>query len=318
MERTTQSHKLPDNLSVSQRYMLALMVERMKERGEGWTKNIIEAWFPVTRLDEATILGSFVWTQNTTKTKWILKSYAYDIGGGWVTPGDIARDYLALKFPNRKPRISTTQYNEIVKIPRFAPLACRVGQWDGIYLDLKSAYWSILKVIGWDVEYRPGKYIGIGQDVRDFPAEHVKLARNCLVSCGLPGEMRLWTGKDLIFVKRQNKYVNLMLWALVQDVLNGLAHDMCYYAGAVYVHTDGYIVPTDRERDAYNVASSWGLVLGEKARGLATVRGIGDYSIGEVQSKRLETTHPRNHWKIEPHSRNWLRDKFKRLSERRN
>lgn len=309
--------RLPSKLTVDQQMMLVHMLEHAEERAEGWTKHLIEDWFPVTRLTERTVLGSFVWTQSSSKVKWMLKRHAVDIGAGFCTPGDIARDYLAVKFGKRRPRISTPQYEDCVKIKRSAPLAALPGEYDGIYMDLKSAYWSILKVTGWDVEYRPGRYLGVGQDVRDFPAGHIKLARNCLVSCGLPSQLRIWTGSDLAWVKTPNRFINLMLWALVQDVLNGIAYDMVHFAGAVYVHTDGYIIPADREADAHNVAEAWGLPLGEKARGPTIVRGVGEYHIGDIHSRRTPVQRPRVFWSINPHGRVWLRGKMRKLSARR-
>ena len=307
---------LPSTLTIEQQFMLARMTEHSRKRMEGWTVNLINEWFPITRLDKPTILGSFAWTQTSTQTKWLMSANAVHNGASWVTPADLARDYLSLKFPDRKPRISTRQYQQVVSVKRFAPLAALPGDYDAVYLDLLSAYWSILQVVGWDVEYSPGRYLATKTMVHDYPWSSVKLSRNCLVSVGLPGAMRLWTGEKLIFQKKPNKFINLMLFALVMDVLNGIAHDMIHNAGAVYVHTDGYIIPLERERDAYEVAKQWGLIVREKGRGQTKVFGVGDYIVGNVETKVHRKVTGKTTYKVKPVELEWLRKSFARLAGR--
>jgi hypothetical protein len=296
--------------------MLARMTEHHKTRMDGWTVNLVNQWFPITELDKPTIIGSFAWTQSATRTKWIHTQHAVLGGGGWTTPADLSRDYLAVKYKDRRVRANTKQYEAVSLVKRQAPLAALPGQYDAVYLDLVSAYWSILEVIGWDVDYSPGRFLGVRSSVGDYPYQHVKLSKNCMVSCALPGNMRLWTGKTMLFEKKRNKFINMVMWACVMDVLNGIAHDMIHKAHAVYVHTDGYIIPMEYERVAYEVADEWGLVVREKGKGQGEVRGIGDYTVGDRSTKVHRIAKPHKFYKINPHGGEWLKRNFSRQAHK--
>jgi hypothetical protein len=188
----------------------------------------------------------------------------------------------------------------------------------GYYLDLQSAYWQILQLGGWDVDYLPNGFLAVRSSVHDFPFPQNKLARNSLVSMGLPSTSTIWKpDKGLIRRGNSNATVNLVLWGFVQDVLHTFAHDMIEYAGAIYVNTDGYIIPHDKLETAMQIADGWGLVLRMKESGRAVVRGVGDYDIGSHQSKRPRK-YPRKHEYIKPLRFSWLRDRVKHFSHRIN
>jgi hypothetical protein len=71
----------------------------------------------------------------------------------------------------------------------------------------------------------------------------------------------------------------------VLDTLHAIAHEVVERWGAVYVHTDGYIVP-------HNVApylaawlgEVWGLEARIDAIGDANIRGVGIYAVGAKAS----------------------------------
>jgi hypothetical protein len=186
------------------------------------------------------------------------------------------------------------------------------------YLDIKSAYWQILQLGGYDVDYMPERFLSPRSDVYDFPVPEIKLARNCLVSMGLPSGVNVWIPNDGFQKKTPKKLsVNLVLWAFVQDILHGVAYDMVNRAGAVYVNTDGYIVPDDRMRDADNVFESWGLKATIRHHGKAVIRGAGDYDIADSMGRRVRTV-PRKFSYIQPRGLDWLRKKVKYWSKRIN
>jgi hypothetical protein len=135
---------------------------------------------------------------------------------------------------------------------------------------------------------------------------------------GLPSGVNVWIPNVGFQRKKTWKpTANLILWGFVQDVLHGVAHDMVSLAGAVYVNTDGYIIPDERMKDAAKVFDSWGLHATIKEWGRAVVRGAGDYDIGGKRSRVLRTV-PRSHRYIEPREIDWLRRKVKFFSHRIN
>lgn len=298
---------------------LAAMNSLRAERNEGQAIYLVSRFPQLSELKSMTFLGSFSWTSKATNERWIMKDHAYNLGGGWCTPSDIARDYLTVKFGDTRLRCNSKQWAEVVKKKKHQPLyaePCSLP--NAYYIDLRSAYWQILQIGGWDIDYMPRRFLSPRSDVFDFPVPEIKLARNCLVSMGLPNGVNVWI-PDYGFAKRspQKANVNLILWGFVQDILHGVASDMVKKAGAIYVNTDGYIIPNWAMPLADEVADSWGLKFGIKEQGRAEVRGAGDYDIGGHRSARLRTV-PRSFSYIKPRALDWLRGKVKYWSYRVN
>jgi hypothetical protein len=299
---------------LDQTVMLAHMVAALQER-EQYEVHIRETFPKLTTIHEPVFVGSFTWTCQQEKWKILQSKNAISTPAGWASPAELARNYITIKYPKRR-RVTTDQYHEIMK-PRSQPLLAHPGTYgDCVYLDLKSAYWSILKVIGWDVEYFPGRWLGVRSDVSDYPFQDFKLARNSLVSVGLVGRANYWTGDKLISVRKSNGLVNMALWSAVQDILNGIALDM-EKAGALYINTDGYIFRSQAAELAYEVAESWGLVLGEKERGAADILAAGTYSIGMKPNRRTQMIKPTYHRKIAEVDNQWLRPRMLKFSQYR-
>lgn len=287
-------------------FTLASIYDLQEERAEKTNIMLIDSWFPLQEIDSMTILGSFAWSSPASKRKWVhIKNARLD--RVWSTPADRARDYLTVnKFHKQRRRVTTQQYEAVIARRRSHPLyaePCVLE--DAVYVDIKSAYWSILSLVGWDVDYNPGRWLGVRSSVSDFPFKDDKLARNSLVSVSLPGTMRVWTGSKLSFIQRRNPFVNMVLWSLIHDTLHGVASDVIK-AGALYCFTDGFICPSDREGAVIDAISAWGLPAGVKERGKAVIRGVGDYDIGTHRSKRPRK-YDRAFDNIEPVHKAWLR-----------
>lgn len=304
-----------DKWTIEQALMLADMIDHQRKRSEGWDVMIVSKFPPLTTIHVPTVLGLFAWTANSIKKKMIIESAAFDYGGGWCTPGDVARNYLAIKFPKRRARMTTKQYQKIVPNRPQTPVYCHPCELEeAVYVDIKGAYWSILSALGWDVNYNPGVFLSPQSNVDDFPFPEHKMARNCLVSCGLSGSMRLWTGEQLITRKKPNRFINLMLWKVVQDVLHGCALD-AISAGAVYAYTDGFIVSAEKAGAVMSAIEAWGFSTGVKHSGKASVRGPADYNFPDYRTKvrpRRKTTEFSNLYPVE---RDWLRTRLSRFSE---
>jgi hypothetical protein len=293
-----------------------LMYERIKERAaERRSKYHVELVRQMPYLadiaqDVITFLGAFVWTQPAVPMRYMLSQHAIHIGA-WSSPADLARDYLAIKYPRWRGRCRTSQYRQLVQDKRVAPhVAAPCSLPNALYMDMQSAYWQILQVLGWNPEYLPGKYLAVKSDVSDYPFEHIKLSRNTLVSSALPGAMRCYyAGK--YWVKRSGKSrQNLILWAAVQDVLHGIASDMVARAGAVYVNTDGYIIPARRASHAFEIASEWGVALAVKHQGRAVIRNVADYDIGSHKSRLARRSRRTTYSNLRQQDIRWLRKQF--------
>lgn len=256
-----------------------------EKRQQRYEQQLITDWPTITDFKEIIFLGAFSWTLPMSSVRMLYKPTTVDIGHGQQTPGEIVRDYLDWKFPSRL-RATRAQRDQILK-PRSFPHAARIGMYPSMsYVDLKSAYWTITQAVGWSVDYYPGRWVGQGQDVSDFPLAHNKLARSAMVTAGLSTKIQTWTGFEFKWKSGDNLHINYGLWAIVQDVLHGVARQIADELHPVYIHTDGYIVPTREVPRAAEIIQSWGLNWGIKATGDCRVSGIGSYSIGAVKTSR--------------------------------
>lgn len=299
--------------------MLNRMNAYRRDKLENWEIVLVDKFPKLQELEALTYLGSFAWTQPHTQLKFVKKRFAHNIGGGIVTPSDIARDYLAIKFDGKRMKCNSTQYQQFVRERIHQPLYAEpVFGMDAYYLDLKSAYWQILMCAGWDVDYSRDKFLSVRSHVFDFPVPLIKLARNSLVSMGLPSQGTIWHPENgLQRLKGGSSTINLVLYGFVMDVLHAFAHEMIERAGAVYVNTDGYIVPKYMAYEAFEIADEWNMTLVIKHDGVATVRGAGDYDIHKKRSSRPRVT-AREFKYINPPNIKFLKSRWNFFSERIN
>lgn len=258
--------------------MLREVANSVRKRHERYEHIAVDEFPALSTLNEIVYMGSFSWTLTTSRKRLIARSGRREIDGMLCSAGDLARDYIAIKYPE-KLRATGDQANEILR-KRSHPLYARIGEYDYCYyVDLKSAYWSILKTVGWDCDYFPRKWLGLGQLMADFPFPDDKLTRNCLVTAGLVTPRRIWDGRFKSFRARNegNPRPNYGLWAIVQDILHSIAYEVIINGG-VYVHTDGYIVPAANLGSVAGVIESWGLQATIKREGKAKVLGAGGYT----------------------------------------
>lgn len=268
-----------------QREMHARIMEVLREKYRSTT--FIRQYKPlnVTKFDCPVWCGSFSWSVPSRQERYVLDRHAIEIEGMLLTPSELARTYLDIKYAKRKPRMTTDQWQKTVVNKPQPPLFSIPGSYKKCsYVDLDGAYWQIVKTLGWDVDYNPGKWLEVKSNNYDFPYWSLKMARNCLVSIGLPSAITLWTGHSFKQVKRGNRHINLSLWAAVQHVLNGVAADMVS-VGAKYVFTDGYILQNTELERVEDVMWSWGMKFSQRHTGDAEILGPAAYKIGSHESK---------------------------------
>lgn len=280
------SAAIPAGLSEEQSRMAYAIRDSLIVKYQDWKPaHRLDRWFALSRLHYPAFIGTYVITCQAISQRWIFRAQAVELGGGvWVSETDLGRQYLTLKYPNRRVRCTTRQYKQMVLVRKSAPIytaPCQLP--DAVYIDIRAAYWSIVKTVGWDVDYNPGRWLERKSSMADFPYFDNKLIRSSIVSAGLTGTIRFWTGTRLTWLKKSNGLVNLVLWALVQDVLHGMAAD-AVEAGAVYVYADGYIVPSDRITSVMTALDEWGIPTRVVASGAADVVRPACYRVGEKQT----------------------------------
>lgn len=262
------------------------MARLAAERHEKYQTRVVEKFPDVRTISDPFYYGTHCWTFPGLKQRWIPEARVIDIGNGPQTRPEVARDYLAVKYPARR-RAVKEQIDAIRDKPPM-PLLCLPARWHaGAYVDLHAAYWSIMRLTGWDVDYWPGRWLRPGTPPTDFPLPGDKVSRNALVTCALPGPITMWTGEKFIRVKAGNPHVNLCLWHLIADVLH-LVAGYALDAGAVYVHTDGAILPARNVESYQHAVAGIGLEATVKASGLTLVYGLQNWRCGG-RSTRLYT-----------------------------
>lgn len=244
-------------------------------------KTLIVDNFPplLTFPDERIYLGVNSWTLPDREERWLKPGGYHITNNGIQTAGEIARDYLDYKFPKRLR--ATRAQKTAINIHRSAPLYVEPTILErAVYVDLKSAFWSLMRLVGWNVDYNPSCWLVRGIPPNDFPYPDIKPSRNSLVSCGLPTPLRMWTGKKVTRQFRTNLHINMGLWAVIMDTLHAIASH-ARELEACYIHTDGYILPERNANRMLEIIQSYGLYGGIKARGVGAIIGMGNWRVGE-------------------------------------
>lgn len=255
----------------------------------GWDIHKVSELPSIRSYDELVFGGGFSYTFPQRQMKAIVEDYAVRIVDIDATPSAIAREYLKMHYPAKR-RAFNLQRVAILQ-PRKAPGFVDPGVYpDMVYADVVSAYWSIMKLVGWDVDYYPENFVLAGRAPLDFPFPDNKLARNCLLSSAMLTTVEIWKNRSWSYHRRGSSLINYSLVALVMDVLNALAWD-ALECGAVYVATDGYIIPRDNLGKLSDRVTSYGLSLRTKYTGDAEITSIGGYRVGAYTSKPFTMRH---------------------------
>lgn len=290
------------------------------ERQQKWEYRIVEQFPKLTDTHEPVTLGTFSWNLMKSKVRLIDAKNVVNIGFGVQTPPEIARDYIGSVFPKRL-RAYSDQIFAFTHPQRTAVLYAKPQRIiKGVYVDISAAYWNIVRLVGYNVEYfPPDKWLGQGRHVEDFPLAQHKVARSSIVSQGLIRPILMWDGFKLIEPRKVGgKTVNQALWAIVQDTLHSIAGELKEKCQLGYAHTDGFIVPSHHTDKAMEIISSYGLTSkvkvdasGNRASGLTYILGVGRYIVGNVRTRNIEPI-PNGHFdNIATHmDRDFIRDRL--------
>lgn len=315
----TQADEMPNTYASE---MFQRMETAARIKWEGWTVELVKRFPPLSTIPYTCVIGSMIITSQEIKHRIIQEKNAIPFAGTYASPSDLARLYLNLRWKNAKRRITSKQWREFYQTHRSTPLYVHPCHLDhAYYIDIRSAYWTILRAVGWDVDYQPMGWLRVVDPltVNDFPFPAQKMARNCLVSLAADGTrvMQIWDGQGIRYQKGGNPLVNKMLYAFVCDVLNTVASE-CIAAGAVYAFTDGFICDAKHVEAIDAIIRSWGFDASIKHRGPCDVSGVGAYSFPDYTTMKFRRQAMRPMSKIASVSAAWLKPRFKHFSDKHN
>lgn len=265
------------------------LADRAIDRASKWTPFFVTNLPDPEKLQELALLGAHSYSLIQTRRRLIKKNTTIEIEEGVrETPSAIARDYLRMIYKHG-PRTTKRQLDTTSKCPPVPNVAKPQKFAHGFYIDIVACYWSIMQIVGWNVDYNPGLWLMQGRAPYDFPFKDHKVARNCLPSAGRTDGIPRYNPKKLPGdpydeVRPGNNLKNLQLPRLIHDVLNCIAVEVLD-AGAIYINNDGLIAPTPGiAKTCEGIVADWGLKTKVKAQGSGTVKASGTYRVGMVET----------------------------------
>ena len=252
------------------------------EKRLAYTSYVVE--FDPPRPEDVVIMGVYSRMWKTEQKRQVRSDKAVTFNGYKDSPTSHARDYLRSCYT---PRLAKRNQAEILRAKRMPLYSHPCILLDAAYVDIKSAWFSILSLVGWDCDYFPGRWFAKGSPPVDFPLQSNKVARSSLVSLARSSHVPVWRNGGTKLEKIFNPCENPHIFGIIADVLNAIAAAAVDYYGAVYVATDGFILPAARVESFQAFISSWGLASSIKGAGDGFVFGPGSYYVGAMRTIHL-------------------------------
>ncbi len=241
-----------------------------------------------------------------------------------IIPSDIAKGLLKVMQTEGKTHFSRETLDRLLSGDLYHPLFASPGRIEeAVYIDLSNAYFTIIKAY-FPCQYKRGAYLSIPYS-RYIEDEDVisKLAKVSTISVlrSMTYLLGRKNGNKMEFkiVKKKNVMLNDVV-ALVYDYLHALGLMMVKRFGAIYVHTDGYIVEAKRVHEVAEFLNEYWIGKWKiKWEGIAEVKGAGGYKIGEHTSgtyNRFIIESPINNLNISEDTAKWLLEVIKRHKQK--
>lgn len=197
----------------------------------------------------------------------------------YMSPGEAARTELQRAFPNLQ-KVGWRRPETVLFEWRW-PTYFIGERWqcdDATYVDLKGAYHQIYSRLWLDVKYPCGMGTMDLEPIAEALSEW-KAARNSIIGQIRSMQGQIIKGKHRKNIRLENPYLSPHLWATVQAILNEIAS--CAIAwGAVYVATDGYILPSVYATGFCDFLNEMGLNYRLK-QGEADIKAWACYKVGD-------------------------------------
>lgn len=166
----------------------------------------------------------------------------------WMSPGEAARTELKREFPDIK-KVGWKRGHTQLFDWRWPMVFNGAWRGEGTYVDLVGAYCQIYRKLWLDTCFPRGH----GKLELSPLAERLgkwKPARNSLLGIVRSRVSYGYRGGSSVRLRPTNNFLSPGLWATVQAVLNEVAWQ-AVKSGAVYVATDGYILPQSKRGWAF-------------------------------------------------------------------
>ena len=235
-------------------------------------------------LPDGTVYGNYSYTL-PNKLKLIPFSFARHIGDYTETETGFTRIFMK-SLPKRRYR---KLQHDFMKFSR-PPLYIRPSIIENaVYVDLVAAYPSVYKLIGWEVDYQRGKYLGIN-DSLEYPYNASwKVGRSFVVTGALPFQFSRFVKGGKIEMRRYySQLANPSFVACVYDVLSMIGKFATYALDARYFNADGGIMRMEALDTFVSFVESMGLKARVKYMGKAVILSSGYWRVGSHQTKNME------------------------------
>jgi hypothetical protein len=226
------------------------------------------------------ILGNFALTAGNER--YMIREFVIENEGERETPSYHFSKLLDGKqFPKKLDNVSQLAYP-------YKAIPCRLPE--AVYLDIRSAFYTIASVFGLENMHREGRYLYLGASKPHSLFAESKLMRALLVA-GVREKSTLqeWTHGEIRTRQFPNKNyapnLSRSIFAFLHSVHSAL------YRYTVYCHTDGFIIPVWYLHRVSKWLDERQIPYSIKGSGPCQVYGVGSYSIGKEHTKSYHSGH---------------------------
>ena len=261
---------------------MSTLLERTAERVQSMFPTILYEQPFAKDLPDGTILGTYAYSLRG-KVRWITKRDAEIIPG--VLPGDLARQWVRENYalPIRRRKDQNRSY--------VLPLRAIRGKYvAGAYVDISKAYRRVLELVGYDVDYRIGKYLSATpiQLAEEFYL-YKPLYQQCVaISATYLSTIPTIKNGEVVTRRVRNVFHNPCLYAFASEMLACYVGEVVNNFRCAYANTDGVIVDVRDADGVIQLASDYQCTAKIDAQGHTEVWGVGSYVVGERRSKRQD------------------------------
>lgn len=270
-----------------------------------------------------TEVGVHIW-QSSSSTTWmrgnkptehyIEEAYAVNTLFGPDSGSRINRILITdIVYPKRRPR-----YGDLDRFIHHPPRFAAPGDYRGmLHVDLKSAYYSIICVVGIYPELNYSRRVfGVWDRLTDwYPFADNKLIRNAMYGMVFqPTMLHINSkGRKIIRPEDDKKVTNPALHQLVMIIVSDIGRK-AEALGAPYWHTDGGLIPRARFTEFLNyVGETWGLPVKAVTGGddQASVYGLGRWWYADHPIKASQESRADRKIEEEFEGIDWLKDRIR-------
>lgn len=230
--------------------------------------------------------GSITMMQgNNAVKRWYNRQQDIRLFGLHDNGNRLNRYWIHTAFPRSKP------YRSVDTGIILPPMLSVPGHYeDHAHVDIVSAYFSVLRLVGIYPCVVWGKTLGVGKRLDSYPFASNKTVRNSLYGTAFNPRLAYLTRGAITTVRPENKVSNPVMVQLVQCVMHRIARE-ARSLGAKQWYTDGGIIPLENlEQFLHWTSTTYGLTLKVKSTGTMDVFNPSQYRTPIHEPKRTRWT----------------------------